>query len=192
MATVEEIDEYMRSCGFVPTGKTDGEYENENYIVSNVRPKNVLVSPDGGVSVVDAYVKKVNQGKGKPILEINSISTVFGKDDAITDFEEEIYRSENINPQQAALLDKPNSRQYPTIEDSSGKGTTNNSTTQEESEKSARFKAGDKVQYKEANGYIHEATIIDVNADGTYNIDIPNNVFGAIHLQNISEDRILP
>ena len=41
------------------------------------------------------------------MLEINSISTVFGKDGAITDFEEEIYRSENINPQEKAPAETP-------------------------------------------------------------------------------------
>lgn len=87
------------------------------------------IIPKGkGFVVVGVDVKKVNQGKNKPVLEINSISTVFGKDGGITGFEEEIYRSENINPQQAALLERPNSSQYPSVGDFSGKDTKNFAT----------------------------------------------------------------
>ncbi len=89
------------------------------------------IIPKGkGFVVVGVDVKKVNQGKNKPVLEINSISTVFGKDGGITGFEEEIYRSENINPQQAALLERPNSSQYPSVGDFSGKDTKNSETDQ--------------------------------------------------------------
>ena len=71
-----------------------------------------------GFIVVGVDVKSVNQGKGKPVLLINSISTIFGKDGKIAGVEEEIYRSKKINPQQAALLERPNSSQYPFVGDS--------------------------------------------------------------------------
>jgi hypothetical protein len=51
---------------------------------------------------------------GRDLL-VNSISTVFGKEGKVTEFEVEIYRDEKINPQQAALLKRPNSSQYPSI-----------------------------------------------------------------------------
>lgn len=51
-------------------------------------------------------------------LIVNSISTVFGKSGKVTESEVEIYRDEKINPQQAALLKRPNSSQYPSIGDS--------------------------------------------------------------------------
>ena len=51
-------------------------------------------------------------------LIVNSISTVFGKSGKVTDSETEIYRDEKINHQQAALLKRPNSSQYPSIGDS--------------------------------------------------------------------------
>ena len=59
-------------------------------------------------------------------LLVNSITTVFGKTGRITEFEVEIYRNEKINPQQAALLKRPNSSQYPSIGDSDRKNTTKN------------------------------------------------------------------
>ena len=98
------------------------------------------VIPKGdGFVVVGVDVKKVNQGKGKPILEINSISTVFGKDGAITELEEEIYRSEKRTPEQQSLLERPNSSQYPADRESESnserKGTTNISNSQENEEK---------------------------------------------------------
>ena len=58
-------------------------------------------------------------------LLVNSITTVFGKTGRITEFEVEIYRNEKINPQQAALLKRPNSSQYPSIGDSNCKDKEN-------------------------------------------------------------------
>lgn len=58
-------------------------------------------------------------------LLINSISTVFAKNGQITAFEKEIFRDTKNNPQQAALLKRPNSSQYPSIGDSDCKDTSN-------------------------------------------------------------------
>jgi len=55
-ATKDEIAEYMDSRGFVPTSDTDGMYTNGDYIISDLRPKNVLRSPDGVMFVIDADV----------------------------------------------------------------------------------------------------------------------------------------
>lgn len=60
-ATVGQIDEYMRGRGFEPTGSTDGEYTNGDVVVSDVRPRNVLVAPNGGIYVIDADVKRVEK-----------------------------------------------------------------------------------------------------------------------------------
>ena len=60
---------------------------------------------------------------GRDLL-VNSISTVFAKKGHITAFEKEIYRDTKTNPQQAALLKRPNSSQYPSIGDSDCKDTT--------------------------------------------------------------------
>lgn len=63
-ATVEEINDYMQSRGFEPTGEKDGEFTNGAYIVGDVKPRNVLVRPDGGIFVIDADVKRAGQGGG--------------------------------------------------------------------------------------------------------------------------------
>lgn len=55
-ATTEQIDEYMRSKGFEPTGE-EGEYGNSKYIVSDIKPKNVLATEDGLIAVVDAEIR---------------------------------------------------------------------------------------------------------------------------------------
>lgn len=57
MATVAEIDESMRSMGFIPTGE-DGKYSNGEILLWDIKPKNVLVSQDGGVAVIDAEITK--------------------------------------------------------------------------------------------------------------------------------------
>jgi hypothetical protein len=52
-ATPEEIDSYMRSLGFEKTSK-EAEYSNGEYVVSDLRPRNVLKDSDGDIYVVDA------------------------------------------------------------------------------------------------------------------------------------------
>ncbi|MBE6323806.1 MAG: hypothetical protein E7074_02380 [Bacteroidales bacterium] len=52
-ATYSEIKDFMNSRGFSPTSK-DGEYSNGKIIVSDLRPKNVLVSYSNAVFVIDA------------------------------------------------------------------------------------------------------------------------------------------
>ena len=54
-ATTDEIQDYMEQKGFHATG-TDGEYSDDKYILSDMRPKNVLVSYSGAVAVIDADV----------------------------------------------------------------------------------------------------------------------------------------
>lgn len=56
-ATNEEIHMYMELMDFHPTSK-DGEFENEDYVLSDIRPKNVLVSYSGAIVVIDADVVK--------------------------------------------------------------------------------------------------------------------------------------
>lgn len=57
-ATIEEIGDYLRIRGFLPTGN-DGEFSDGSYLISDARPKNVLVSETGAVFVIDADVAKI-------------------------------------------------------------------------------------------------------------------------------------
>lgn len=52
-ATPEEIDSYMRSLGFEKTSK-EAEYSNGEYVVSDLRSRNVLKDSDGDIYVIDA------------------------------------------------------------------------------------------------------------------------------------------
>ena len=58
-ATVEEILAYMKSRGFKPQDR-DGVFSNGYYLLSDVKPKNVLASDNGlAIFVIDADVSLV-------------------------------------------------------------------------------------------------------------------------------------
>ncbi len=57
-ATPEEIDFYMRALGFEKTSK-EAEYSNGEYIISDLRPRNVLRDADGDIYVIDAGLEVV-------------------------------------------------------------------------------------------------------------------------------------
>ena len=52
MASVEEIDGYMGSLGFTRVG--DGRYSNGEVVIKDLKPRNVLINPNGDAYVVDA------------------------------------------------------------------------------------------------------------------------------------------
>ena len=55
-ATPEEIDGYMQALGFKQTG--EAEYANDDVVISDLRPRNVLKDVDGDIYVIDADLKK--------------------------------------------------------------------------------------------------------------------------------------
>lgn len=55
-ATKSEISEYMHDLGFHPTSR-DGEFENDMYIVSDLKPKNVICNAANDIFVIDAEVQ---------------------------------------------------------------------------------------------------------------------------------------
>ena len=57
IATKEEIADYMDSLGFSSTDK-DGEFENDAFIISDIKPKNVMYSSTGDIIVIDAEITK--------------------------------------------------------------------------------------------------------------------------------------
>jgi len=64
-ATKPQIDEYMLIKGFIPMEK-DGYYRNDKYILSDLKPKNVLITIDNNIFVIDAEISE--------ILSIKSVS----------------------------------------------------------------------------------------------------------------------
>lgn len=90
---------------------------------------------DGKYVAVGVDVKRINQGRNKPIIEINSIKTVFAKTGKIGENETVVCYDERITPEQEALLDGRNFRQYPTIQElSASKDNISSADLQGESE----------------------------------------------------------
>ena len=68
-------------------------------------------------AIAGVDVVKVNQGKGTPMLELNRIKTVFGRDRYVVENGEKILAwDKNITPEQQELLRGLNFREYPTIQ----------------------------------------------------------------------------
>ena len=80
-ATTEEIEAYMTSLGFTKISETG--YTNNEIVVSDLHPRNVLKDADGDIYVVDAEFKKTSQSlipkdeSGNPIYEQANPSTAW-------------------------------------------------------------------------------------------------------------------
>ena len=93
-------------------------------------------------------------------LEVNSISTVFGKNTkgGLTKKETIIYEDKKITPEQKSLLSGPNFRQYPDAQElSADKGTNKSETLQEGAEKSDK-KPIDKINEHRAGEGLEEVS----------------------------------
>nr|DAU16022.1 MAG TPA: ATP dependent DNA helicase [Caudoviricetes sp.] len=57
IANPKEIENYMLSQGFVHTkGQgVNAEYSKDNYVVTDIRPENVIKQPDGTLAVIDCF-----------------------------------------------------------------------------------------------------------------------------------------
>ncbi len=62
-ANQSEIDAYMASKGFEKIN--DHTFKNEEYTVSDLRPRNVLKDPEGNIHVIDDIVRKNNPAQTK-------------------------------------------------------------------------------------------------------------------------------
>lgn len=95
----------------------------EPFLISRYKDSNdrfrlyVNIKHDGNYVNVGIDVKKVNQGKDRPMLEVNSIKTVFGHKGAISEQENIVAYDNRITPEQEALLRGLNYREYPTIQE---------------------------------------------------------------------------
>ncbi len=58
-ATQIMIDTYMSALGFEKTGE-EGHFSNDQYVVWDVIPRNVLVDSDGDIFVIDAEIKALS------------------------------------------------------------------------------------------------------------------------------------
>lgn len=60
-ASLEEIATHMESLGFSPSDEKRGGWQNGQYLVWDLLPKNVLRDTEGDIYVVDAEFKKLPQ-----------------------------------------------------------------------------------------------------------------------------------
>ena len=87
----------------------------------------VNVMHNGNYVAVGVDVKCVNQGRNLPMMEVNTIKTVFAHHGEIGGGEKLITYDKEITPKQEALLRGLNFREYPTIQELSAAKITNNS-----------------------------------------------------------------
>ena len=74
MATTEEIEGYMSNAGFSRVG--DGRYSNGEVVVKDLKPRNVLVDPNGDVYVVDAEFENPTEASSSEIPNSSTVSQV--------------------------------------------------------------------------------------------------------------------
>ena len=120
-----------------------------------------LTLSNGSFVVVSAEVK--NAGKD---IEINAINTIFGRKNISETHDELIYKAKEITPEQEALLNGNNPRQYPSVQElSDSKVTTNLETTQEKNDINSDIKQNSKeIKEKYPN------TIPLIAKDNTYTV----------------------
>ena len=133
---------------------TYGNKENKFRLYTSVKVGNKF-------AVVGVDVVKVNQGKNTPLLELNRIKTVFGRDRYVLDNGERILTwNEKITPEQEALLRGHNFREYPSIQElSEGKGKENIPNDQENS---ANFSKEASTKPKEGENFLDYASRVMV------------------------------
>lgn len=68
--TMDEIKDYMLSLGFtLSKGKgINAEYTKDGYLVTDIRPENVIKQPDGSLAVIDCFAKFEDESTGNNIM----------------------------------------------------------------------------------------------------------------------------
>lgn len=92
----------------------------------------VNINHNGKPVAVGVDVKRVNQGRNKPQLEVNSIKTIFAHHGEIGGSEVLVTYDKKITPKQQELLRGLNFHEYPTIQELSAAKIRNNIETAKE------------------------------------------------------------
>ena len=68
--TMDEIKDYMLSLGFtLSKGKgINAEYTKDGYLVTDIRPENVIKQPNGSLAVIDCFAKFEDESMGNNIM----------------------------------------------------------------------------------------------------------------------------
>lgn len=84
IANPKEIEDYMLSQGFAHTkGQgVNAEYSKDNYVVTDIRPENVIKQPDGTLAVIDCFAmfKSAEAQKTSQSTLKDFISSLSGKE----------------------------------------------------------------------------------------------------------------
>ena len=84
IATPQEIEDYMITQGFTHTkGQgVNAEYSKDNYIVTDIRPENVIKQPDGTLAVIDCFAvfKSADTARTSQYTLNDFIKSLSGKD----------------------------------------------------------------------------------------------------------------
>lgn len=102
MATVDEIDSYMGTLGFTRVG--DGRYSNGEVVIKDLKPRNVLVNPNGDVFVVDAEFEQEKAQKGGDVKDVSEETTQAEDEVAAFDKQAEIAKERE---QRAGVAPRP-------------------------------------------------------------------------------------
>ena len=96
---------------------TEGPADEDAYQEQEEIEHNVNSNHDEKPVAVGVDVKRVNQGKNKPQLDVNSIKTVFAHHGEIGGSEVLVTYDKEITPEQQELLRGLNFHEYPTIQE---------------------------------------------------------------------------
>ena len=79
-ASIEDIEEYMKKINFEKVN--DFAYKNENFIVSDLRPRNVIKDENGNIYIIDNIIfkKNVEMKKGGSITYKEKYNKKYGYD----------------------------------------------------------------------------------------------------------------
>lgn len=117
----------------------------------------VNINHDGKPVAVGVDVKRVNQGKNKPQLEVNSIKTIFAHHGEIGGSEVLVTYDKKITPKQQELLRGLNFHEYPTIQELSAAKIRNNIETAKE--KGENLSVEDKIKAVSQQFGVDEADV---------------------------------
>lgn len=151
----------------------------------------VNINHDGKPVAVGVDVKRVNQGKNKPQLEVNSIKTIFAHHGEIGGSEVLVTYDKKITPKQQELLRGLNFHEYPTIQELSAAKIRNNIETAKENDENLSVE--DKIKAVSQQFGVDEADVA-MYANGVKKGSTAEAARARVnikrHLLQVNEDKI--
>ena len=137
---------------------TEGPADEEAYQEQEEIEHNVNSNHDEKPVAVGVDVKRVNQGKNKPQLDVNSIKTVFAHHGEIGGSEVLVTYDKEITPEQQELLRGLNFHEYPTIQELSDAKISEKSDSSKVSDENV---ADDGIKLSLGDGGSRERKLMD-------------------------------